>query len=112
VCARFRRLGTVAACLLLCTGLPACSAIGSEERPVPEETLIEVLIELHLAGARAGADLDVPPGLRDSILTRYGLDDASFAQGMEYYVQRPDDYAALYNTVLDRLSAESLPAPE
>jgi len=86
----------------------ACSAITSEAPPVSDSTMVEILIELHLAHARAPLNLDPVPALRDSILSKYHLDEQRYREIMDYYAEHPDAYGAIYTTVLDRISAERL----
>jgi hypothetical protein len=86
-----------------CTG---CSAVTSDEPPVSDSTLVQVLLELHLASARAEVVRDVSPTLRDSILFHYGLDSTSFEAALSYYIDRPEEYKALYTKVLDQINEE------
>lgn len=86
--------------------LPACSVISDPDPPVADSTLVDVMIEFHLAGARADLGYDLPPALRDSILTAYGLDSTVYASAAAFYAEHPQAYLTLYNQVLDRLSAE------
>jgi len=82
-----------------------CEAPAEAERTLPDSTLIEVLVDLHLAGARLQVTPDAPIGLRDSVLALHGLDSTSFLEAMAWYESHPDEYVAVYGTVLDRLSA-------
>lgn len=88
--------------------LPACSAFTSDEPPLSDSTMVEVLIELHLVNARLDLQYDLPPAVRDSILFKYGLDAQRFEDLIAYYADHPEAYAALYTTMLDRLSDERL----
>jgi len=101
-----RNAGYLFAAVLL--PLPACSSITSEEPPIADSTMVEVLIELHLADARLDLQLDRIPAVRDSILFKHGLDEPRFLQILDYYAEHPEEYTALYTTVLDRLSDERL----
>lgn len=93
--------------LLLILALPGCSPFTAEEPPVADSTLVEVLIELHLAQGRAEVEEDsLPPAVRDSILARHEIDEDRFHSAMNYYASHPEDYLELYNEVLNRLSAE------
>ena len=92
--------------VLSLAGLSACSVIAEPDPPVADSTLINVLIEFHLADARADLGYDLPPALRDSILAAYDLDSTAFEDAMAYYADRPDAYLALYNELLNHLSAE------
>ena len=86
--------------------LPACSSLTGEPPPVPDSTMVEVLIELHLAEARAELYGQLPEGLRDSALAKHGLTQREYERAVDYYTDHPVSYADLYDTVLDRLSAE------
>ena len=88
--------------------LSACSAITSEAPPIADSTMVEVLIELHLAEARLDLQYDLVPAVRDSILFKHGLDEPRFLAILDYYADHPEEYSALYTTVLDRISDERL----
>ena len=88
--------------------LSACSAITSEEPPIADSTMVEVLIELHLADARLELQYNLAPAVRDSILFKDGLDEQHFRAILDYYADNPEAYSALYTTVLDRISDERL----
>ncbi len=92
--------------LALAAGLPACSSMATDEPPVADSTMVEVLIELHLAAARLDLRKDLPPAEREAILARHGLDTLRYGQVMAYYAEHPQAYVDLYSQVLDRLSAE------
>ena len=91
---------------LAVTASLGCGAPEDTERTLPDSTLIEVLVDLHLSGARLQVTPDAPVGLRDSVLALHGLDSVSFLEAMTWYESHPDEYVAVYGTVLDRLSAE------
>ena len=90
------------------TVLPACSTLTGEEPPATDSTLVEVLVELNLAKARAEASglPEPPPALRDSIFAHYGLSASDFQTAMDAYARHPNAYAELYTAVLDRIEAE------
>ena len=94
--------------LLLLMSLPACSAFTSDEPPISDSTMVEVLIELHLVHARLELKYDLPPALRDSILFKHGLDAQRFQDIMAYYADHPEAYSAIYTTMLDRISDERI----
>lgn len=90
----------------------ACSPFTAEEPPVADSTLVEVLIELHLAQARTEAEeAPLPPAARDSIFARHEVDVDRFHAAMDYYARHPDAYLTLYDRVLNRLSAEQHERP-
>ncbi len=88
--------------------LSACSAFTSDEPPISDSTMVEVLIELHLVNARLELQYDRQPAVRDSILFKYGLDAQRFQDVMAYYADHPEAYSAIYTTMLDRISAERI----
>ena len=88
--------------------LSACSAITSEEPPISDSTMVEVLIELHLTNARLELQHDFIPAALDSILFKHGLDRQRYRAIVDYYADHPEEYSALYTIVLDRLSDERL----
>jgi hypothetical protein len=93
--------------LLLAMG--ACSPFLSEEPPVSDSTMVEVLIELHLARARHDIQQDLPPTLHAEILEAYGLTEQAFRETMAFYTDHPETYMAVYTRVMDRLAAERNP---
>lgn len=101
---RFRNLFLAALTAAVCFG--GCSAVTSDEPPLSDSTLVQVLLELHLARARTEVVRDVSPTLRDSILFHYGLDSTSFEAALSYYIDRPEEYKALYTQVLDQINEE------
>ena len=91
--------------LLLIT-LSSCSLTTPAQPPVPDSLMVEVLLDLHLAAARAEIYTDVSSTLRDSILTEHGLDTTRFQDVMQYYFDQPEAYAPLLKQVLDRLNEQ------
>lgn len=84
----------------------------SDQRPEPpldDSTMVEVMIELHLALARTEVTHRVPAGIRDSIFAAYEIDSSAFAETISYYAAEPDEYGRLYGRVLDRLNSERMP---
>lgn len=96
--------------VLLCLGLFVFAGTGCSRTPgtpaVADSTLVPLLMELHLAAARRQVTGSLPPGIRDSILTRYGTDSTEFAATMTYYSYHVEEYSAIYERVMDRLRAE------
>lgn len=102
-----RRVSALA-CGFLLTGflLAACSSLTPESAPVEDETLIEVLTELHLIEARASRDdTEVDPSLRDSVFSHYGVTEQQVEEALEHYADRPAAYESIYDAVMDSLEA-------
>lgn len=83
-----------------------------EQGPLPDSTMVSVLMELHLAVARAESTNEIPPNIRDSILIAYGVDSTQYAGAITYYAANPKKYAEIYSRVLDRLNTDRLPLGE
>jgi len=98
-----RHAAPAALALALCVALVGCSSFAPEEPPVPDSTLVQVLVEMHLAEARRQVHGPIPPALRDSILMQHGLDNTRLDAAMDFYSARPVAYEALYDIVLDSL---------
>jgi hypothetical protein len=67
--------------------------------------MTKVLVELHLVNARRSHAGTIPPGLKDSVFARYGIERSEFESTLRHYSRNPDAFDALYNTVLDTLNA-------
>lgn len=91
--------------LLASAGSTACSSFSPSDPPLPDTTMTKVLVELHLANARESHKGTLPPGLRDSVFARYGIQRSDFEAALHHYSRNPDAFDALYNTVLDTLNA-------
>ncbi len=103
-------LGRVVAALIV-PCLTGCSVFSDAPAPIADSVMVEVLIDLHLATARADLYHDVPPTVRDSILARHALDTLQYHAALRYYSDHPEDYVALYNDVLNRLNEERQKTP-
>ena len=79
--------------------------IGNEPAPVADSVLVDVFADLHLAGAWLRLEPGAVPGLRDSVLARHGLDSATFAGSVAWLREHPENFVAIYGSVLDRLSS-------
>ena len=94
------------AALALLLALPACTDLPTEAPPVADSTMVEVLLEMHLAQARAERYGDVSGELLQDVLARHGLGRAEFDEALRYYADHPQQYVDVYDAVLDRLNAE------
>ncbi|MFK7845861.1 MAG: DUF4296 domain-containing protein [Rhodothermales bacterium] len=94
--------------LLICFLLSACSNQDTSDvlPPLSDSTMVQVLIELHLAEARADFFQEDQIGYQDSILAHYGISQQDFENNMSFYKENPDIYHKIYSTVLDELSDE------
>ena len=97
--------------LVLAALLPSCSAFTSDAPPVADSTLVEVMADLYLLQARAEVEGVLPPLTQDSVLARHGVSQEEFEAAMRYYIEHPDAYVDLYDTMLDRLNDEAAGRP-
>lgn len=93
------------ASLLLTLLASSCSIPSSDTPPVPDTTMVHVLVDMHLAAARAGQQDGLPPSTRDSLLARHGLSPEQYDAALDFYADHPKRYVAVYDSVVDRLSA-------
>ena len=100
-------------------GIPLALLVGSllvvgcggnhQAKAVPDSTMVEVLVELHLANGRIEVTDQPLPIARDSIFEAYSVDTSAYAATIDYYARNPEDYSRVYGRVVDRLSAERIP---
>jgi len=91
--------------LLGCGGGPG----DAEPEVTPDSLLADALVPLHLADARADATGEDADSLRAAAYAHVrrttGLDSASVTTRLAAVTRRPDEAAALYRLVADRLEA-------
>ena len=94
--------------VFLCLLLVSCSKQddAGPRAPVADSTMIDVLIELHLAEARVEMLHKDQIAVKDSILRHYGLSREAFEANMAFYKAHPDAFHKLYSEALDKLSDE------
>lgn len=93
--------------LLVLLGLLAgCDAGGPASPGLSDSLMVEALVELHLADARAARTGEDRDSLRAAALAAHGLDTTDFAQALDYFAARPEAYHALYDRALDQLLRE------
>ncbi|MFO8100365.1 MAG: DUF4296 domain-containing protein [Salinibacter sp.] len=99
------RAGTATLALVAALWLSGCSVVSSDRPPLPDSTFAQMLVESHLMTARARQDRAFPAALPDSIITRYEAAPGDFDATLRYYSERPEEFAALYDGVIDTLNA-------
>ena len=95
---------TVTWLAMIAGGGSGCAS-SQDTAPVADSVLVSVFADLHLAGAFLRLEPGAIPGLRDSVLARHGLDSATFARSVAWLRDHPENFVAIYSSVLDRLSA-------
>ena len=91
---RFFASVVMAAALLITA--PACSVIETDVPPVPDSTMVAVMIDLHLLNARSELQRDTEDSLRVNILAYHGLDTTQYAQAIEFYADEPERLLEIY----------------
>ncbi len=86
-------------------GLGACSFFSTDEALLSDSTMTKVLVEIHLVNARQDHVGAAPPGLKDSVFARHGVERSDFEATLRHYSRNPQAFNALYNTVLDTLNS-------
>ncbi|SDL05882.1 protein of unknown function [Catalinimonas alkaloidigena] len=79
---------------------------------IDQQTMVDILIDIHLAEARAN-QLNIPPDSaawyyryqQEQILQDYGLDSARFRESYNYYLQNVPLIDEIYGALVDSLSA-------
>lgn len=86
-------------------GSSGCSLVTSEEPPLADSTFARVLVDLHLTAVRADQFTRLPPAARDSVFAFHDVEPKSFDATLRYYSRHPEDFGALYDTVIDTLNS-------
>ena len=104
--------------LLVCSSalfFQACyRELNFPKTTIPEEKMIAVLCDVHLAEAKIADFVSWPVPARDSIAANYyntifelnGVKAEEFNQNMEAYMKNPEALSKLYEKVLSRLQKE------
>jgi hypothetical protein len=83
-----------------------CDADVPAEPGFSDSLMVEVLVGVHLADARASHTGEPSDSLRAVALSAFGTDTATFHRALDYYAHHPDLYQPLYERALDRLLDE------
>jgi hypothetical protein len=94
--------------LAVLLGAVVLAGCDPRERPprgvLPDSVLVEALVGVHLAAARASHTGEPVDSLRAAALGRVGTDSVALRQALDAYARRPEALVALYDRVLDRLA--------
>lgn len=97
--------------LLLIALLSACNSADKPQNLIPEDKMIKLLEEVHLAENQvnnlhmgsADSSLVVYKSLEKQIFKRYEIDTGSYRASFKYYVARPDKFKEMYEQVVKNL---------
>ena len=87
----------------LALGIVGCGASGGNPSGVSDSLMVDVLVDVHLADARASMTAEAEDSLRAEALGRHGLDTLEFRRLLDYYAEHAGEYLPLYDAALDRL---------
>jgi hypothetical protein len=89
----------------------SCSKKQTQEAILPQDKLVNIMIEFYLAESRLGKlsisqdsarKLFIP--FEESVLKRYGVSDSVLSRTYQYYFDHPNEMEKIYEVVLDSLS--------
>jgi len=83
--------------------LTGCGANGSASPGIPDSLLVDVLVDVYSATARARLDGTNPDSARVEALAHFGLDTVSLNRTLHYFAENPDSAATVYQRALDSL---------
>ncbi len=95
--------------LTCCLNLFFCGCETPEEKPrIPEEQLINVLADVHIAEAalqalRGQTKDSMSQAYYQQIYTIHGLDSVEMQQTLEALRKKPEEMKALYDKVMERV---------
>ncbi|MDI9866291.1 DUF4296 domain-containing protein [Flectobacillus sp. DC10W] len=101
--------------LLLIGLLSACSTSDKPDNLIPEDKMIRLLEEVHIAENQvnnlhmgsADSSLVVYKGLEKEIFKKYGVDTAIYRASFKYYVARPEQFKTMYTKVVKDLEVQN-----
>lgn len=108
------RTSSVIVFLLLIATLWSSCKQGQEEPPIPERTMQQILLDMHIAEAysmglgdstnRFKKNYDSLAVFYKSVLKHYNISFEEFNKAMEWYEERPVLIDSLYGKVLNQLN--------
>ena len=111
-----------AALLLLLILALACNNQGKAPNPevLSENRMVEFLIDLHLLDGVMQAEPNLIPQDRmdkalpvyPSLLEKYGITRAQADSSLNWYANRPKQFARMYQRIVNELSKKEIPKPE
>jgi hypothetical protein len=96
-------------------GVVGCATERTGAPALGDSLMVDVLVEIHLADARASHTGEPRDSLRAAALAAFDTDTVAFHDALDYYAHHPDAYQPLYERALDRLLNEqrsAAPPPE
>lgn len=97
--------------LLLSVLVLACGSSEKPENLLPEEKMVDILTEVHLAESKISnmhlggydSSMVIYNYLEKKILKKYATDTGAYHASYHYYVKETEKYAEIYKQVQERL---------
>jgi len=82
-----------------------CKSNNPPEGIIPEDKMINVLADMHLADGYTSSTMDTSTivTIYKSLYKTYGIDSASFRKSLDYYAQDPANLKLMYGKVGEKL---------
>ena len=99
--------------ILLCSllGLCSCSSDKVPECVIPEDTMVPILAEMHLANAYFSVEYtddslaysQAVNYTQKQVLDKYGITFKQFGKTIAYYTDNPEKFKGIYEKVIQQL---------
>ncbi|MBQ8045085.1 MAG: DUF4296 domain-containing protein [Bacteroidales bacterium] len=99
--------------ILLCSllGLCSCSSDKVPEGVIPEDTMVPILAEMHLANAYFSVEYtddslaysQAVNYTQKQVLDKYGITFKQFGKTIAYYTDNPEKFKGIYEKVIQQL---------
>lgn len=99
--------------ILLCSllGLWSCSSDKMPEGVIPEDTMVPILAEMHLASAYFSVEYtddslaysQAVNYTQKQVLDKYGITFKQFGKTIAYYTDNPEKFKGIYEKVIQQL---------
>ena len=80
-----------------------CAGSDSGRTAVPDSLLVDVLVAVYTATAKAHLDGTDPKVARAEAVKPFGIDTAALDRKLEYLADNPDSASVIYQMALDSL---------
>lgn len=90
--------------ILLVLSVPACDRRG-EQAPIPDETFIQVMVDLRRAAAASAGDTSGFEAMRDSILADAGVTDSALYAWVNATAEDPERMGRVFRQIRDSMRA-------
>lgn len=84
-------------------GTTGCGGGSKDGPPIPDSLLVDVLVDVYSATARAHLESLNADSARAEAVARFGLDTADLTRTLNYFAENPDSASKFYQGALDSL---------